>query len=217
MTARETEIAEREKRIQLIEARKAAEQQAIAIMVAAEAEKKAAADRAEAVRVAAEADAAQQAASPPRVLRRPRSSAPRRSRPSTRSRRRASARSTRPQHAVARADRHADPPGADRGAARRSSRNRSSRCRTSTASRSCRSTASTARRTGMPATAMAAGGGIADQAVEAALRYRSQAPLIDALMRELGLRGGDLNGMTAIAQDVPSSTPKPAAEPKATN
>ncbi len=57
ITTQQTEAAEREKAIELIEARKAAEQQAIAIQVAAEAEKAAAADRAEAVRIAAEAEA----------------------------------------------------------------------------------------------------------------------------------------------------------------
>ena len=41
------------------------------------------------------------------------------------------------------------------------------------------------------------GGGLADQAVAAALRYRSQAPLIDALMSELGLTGGTLDGLAA--------------------
>lgn len=56
-TARDTEIANREKEIQLIEARQAAEKEAIAIQVAAQAEKVAAADRAEAIRIAAEADA----------------------------------------------------------------------------------------------------------------------------------------------------------------
>ncbi|MDB5540067.1 MAG: flotillin [Devosia sp.] len=43
------------------------------------------------------------------------------------------------------------------------------------------------------------GGGIADQAVDAALRYRSQAPLIDALLAELGLKGGTLNGLVSSA------------------
>jgi uncharacterized membrane protein YqiK len=43
------------------------------------------------------------------------------------------------------------------------------------------------------------GGGIADQAVDAALRYRSQAPLIDALLSELGIKGGSLNGLVASA------------------
>ncbi len=57
ITARETARADREKAIELIEAHKAAEMQAIGVTVAAEAEKQAAADKAEAVRIAADADA----------------------------------------------------------------------------------------------------------------------------------------------------------------
>jgi len=60
ITARETEVAEREKAIQLIEARKAAEQTAIGIKVAAETEKLAAADSAEAIKIESEAQAARQ-------------------------------------------------------------------------------------------------------------------------------------------------------------
>ncbi len=56
-TARETEIAERAKRIELIQAAKEAERQALGIKVEAEAEKQAAADRAAAVRAAAEGEA----------------------------------------------------------------------------------------------------------------------------------------------------------------
>ena len=37
---------------------------------------------------------------------------------------------------------------------------------------------------------------LSDQVVNSALRYRSQAPLIDSLMNELGLKGGDINGLT---------------------
>ena len=58
VTSQQTEVAEREKAIELIEARKAAEQSAIAIKVAAEAEKLAAVDSAEAMRIEAEAEAA---------------------------------------------------------------------------------------------------------------------------------------------------------------
>jgi uncharacterized membrane protein YqiK len=47
--------------------------------------------------------------------------------------------------------------------------------------------------------------GLADQAVDAALRYRSQAPLIDALLNELGLSGASLSGLV-------SSAVKPAIE-----
>jgi uncharacterized membrane protein YqiK len=60
VTTRETEAAEREKAIRLIEARKAAEEAAIAVQVAAEAERLAAADRAEAVRIEAAAAAERQ-------------------------------------------------------------------------------------------------------------------------------------------------------------
>ncbi|MCZ4340934.1 flotillin family protein [Sphingomonadaceae bacterium G21617-S1] len=56
-TARETEVAERAKRIELIEAAKEAERGAIGVKVQAEAEKQAAADRAEALRAAAKGEA----------------------------------------------------------------------------------------------------------------------------------------------------------------
>jgi len=44
-------------------------------------------------------------------------------------------------------------------------------------------------------------GSLADQVVASALRYRSQAPLVDALMKEIGLSGGDLNGLSAALND----------------
>lgn len=56
-TARETEVAERQKRIELIDAAREAERAAIAIKVQAEAEAQAAADRAAALRAAAEGEA----------------------------------------------------------------------------------------------------------------------------------------------------------------
>ncbi|MCL2021368.1 MAG: flotillin family protein [Betaproteobacteria bacterium] len=39
-------------------------------------------------------------------------------------------------------------------------------------------------------------GNLADQAANAMLRYRAQQPLIDSLLRELGIKGGSLPGMT---------------------
>jgi uncharacterized membrane protein YqiK len=57
LTARETEIADRDKRIELIEAAKVAERDAISVKVEAEAEKDAAANRAEAVRLEASGEA----------------------------------------------------------------------------------------------------------------------------------------------------------------
>ncbi len=44
--------------------------------------------------------------------------------------------------------------------------------------------------------AAAGSGNLADQVVSSALRYRAQAPLIESLMKEVGISGTDLNGMT---------------------
>ncbi|WEK38751.1 MAG: flotillin domain-containing protein [Candidatus Brevundimonas colombiensis] len=42
----------------------------------------------------------------------------------------------------------------------------------------------------------AGGGNLSDQVVNSALRYRAQAPLVDQLLAEVGLSGADLNGLT---------------------
>lgn len=42
---------------------------------------------------------------------------------------------------------------------------------------------------------------LSDQMVNGALRYRAQAPLIDSLMNEIGIKGGDINGLTASLID----------------
>lgn len=47
------------------------------------------------------------------------------------------------------------------------------------------------------ASANAGDGNLADKVVSSALKYRAQAPLLDSLMKEVGLDGGDLNGLTA--------------------
>lgn len=49
-------------------------------------------------------------------------------------------------------------------------------------------------------TSLSSGGGdnLADSVTNAALRYRAQSPLIDSLMKELGIDGGDINGLTKI-------------------
>lgn len=41
-----------------------------------------------------------------------------------------------------------------------------------------------------------ASGGLADQVVSSALRYRAQAPLVQSILNEVGLDGADLNGLT---------------------
>lgn len=46
-------------------------------------------------------------------------------------------------------------------------------------------------------TAVQSNGSLSDQLVNSALRYRGQAPLIDSLMAEIGIKGGDINGLTS--------------------
>jgi uncharacterized membrane protein YqiK len=50
-------------------------------------------------------------------------------------------------------------------------------------------------------TAAPGSGNLADQVVTSALRYRAQAPLIESLMKEVGLSGNDLNGLTQSLSD----------------
>ena len=47
---------------------------------------------------------------------------------------------------------------------------------------------------------------LSDQVVNSALRYRTQAPLIDSLMNELGIQGGDINGLTQSLKPQITST-----------
>lgn len=52
------------------------------------------------------------------------------------------------------------------------------------------------------------GAGLADQVVSSALQYRAQAPLIDSILKEVGLSGGDLAGLagTANTPEFPGET-----------
>ncbi len=58
------------------------------------------------------------------------------------------------------------------------------------------------------------GGNLADQVINSALRYRGQAPLIDSLMAEIGLSGGDINGLTNINQGMAPPMPENSAPTK---
>ena len=58
------------------------------------------------------------------------------------------------------------------------------------------------------------GGGFADSVVNSALRFRAQAPLVDQLLREIGLEGGDIQRLAAGAAGT-LAAPKPAALPPA--
>lgn len=66
------------------------------------------------------------------------------------------------------------------------------------------------------------GGSLADQLVSSALRYRGQAPLVDSLMKEIGLSGGDLNAMTQAVKTVEPTAKtmtasRSSAEPEGTD
>lgn len=59
---------------------------------------------------------------------------------------------------------------------------------------------------------------LADQLVSSALRYRGQAPLVDSLMEEIGLKGGSLNALTSPLTETNGKTPtklEPKQETKA--
>jgi hypothetical protein len=43
-------------------------------------------------------------------------------------------------------------------------------------------------------------GNLADQVVNSALRYRGQAPLIDSLLAEIGMKSDDINGLTQMVK-----------------
>ncbi len=63
---------------------------------------------------------------------------------------------------------------------------------------------------GGPAASDGSGGGnIADNIVNSALRYRAQAPLLDSLLKEIGITGGDVTKFTGGLTDAP---PRPKKE-----
>jgi uncharacterized membrane protein YqiK len=203
-TSRQTAIAEREKAIQLIEARKAAEQQAISITVAAEAEKAAAVDRAEALRIAAEAEAEKARL------------AAKGSADSEKLRAEALAEVYKVEAEGKRSVNAANNT--------LSAEQIAMQVRVKLIEALPQIIAESVKpmqnidgikilhvdglngssQGGGGEGAGVAGGGLADQAVAAALRYRSQAPLIDALMSELGLSGGTLDGLAGSVTTAPA-------------
>ncbi|MBL8329559.1 MAG: flotillin family protein [Rubrivivax sp.] len=51
------------------------------------------------------------------------------------------------------------------------------------------------------------GGGFADNVVNSALRFRAQAPLVDQLLREIGIEGGDIQRLVGGASGGPAALP----------
>lgn len=200
VTSRQTEIAEREKQIELIEARKAAEQKAIAVTVAAEAEKQASTDRAEAVRIAADGGAQKErieaeAAADAEKLR---------------------ASALEATYKVEAEGKRAVNDAANILSAEQIAMQVKLELIKAMPEIIAQSVKPIENIDGIKILQVdgfgagggaaggegggAAQGGVADQAVAAALRYRSQAPVIDALLNELGMSGDSLNGLIGEAQ-----------------
>jgi len=60
------------------------------------------------------------------------------------------------------------------------------------------------------------GSGFADSVVNSALRFRAQAPIVDQLLREIGLQGGDIGRLVAGASGATAALP-PASTPMNTS
>lgn len=200
VTTRETEVAQREKAIELIEARKRAEQNAIALTVAAEAEKLAATDRAEAQRIDAEGVSAKarieaQGAAEAEKLR-------------SEALRQVYAAEAEGQRAINEAANLLSPeqiamqikqalikalPEIIEQSVKPMERIEGIKILHVEGLHGVRN--------GGGETNGASHGSLADQAVDAALRYRAQAPLVDALMRELGLSGADLSDLGKMIEN----------------
>ena len=210
-TARETEIADRGKRIELIEAAKEAERDAIAIKVQAEAEKEAAANRAAAIKVAAqgEADAEKLRAEAARVRFEVEAAG---------------------QRAINEA---ANLLSSDQislqtkmallkvlpEVVRESAKPLEAIDSIKIVQVDGISQNGGARHAGSAGVNGGGQGNLASDAVAAALSYRAQAPLIDGLMKELGLDGSSLDGLVsgaapARASDVVDAAPPASEKPK---
>ncbi|HBH89035.1 flotillin domain-containing protein [Ponticaulis sp.] len=207
VTSRETEIAERDKAIELIEAKKIAEQQAIAIKVAAETEKSAAADKAEAVRVEADAHAARL-----RIEAQGDADAEKLRAEALEAVYRVEAEGKR---AVNEAANVLSPEQIAMQIKQALIESLPAIIEQSVKPMEAIDSIKILNVEGLNGVANGAGGGgsaeggsVADQAVSAALKYRAQAPLLDSLMAELGLKGDALNHLTGAV----NGSDKPASD-----
>jgi len=202
-TARETEIAERQKAIELVEARKQAEREAIGIMVAADADKKAAADKAESLRVIATGEAdklkIEAKASAEAEIMKAQASEKSYS---------VEAEGTRSLHE---AENILDPAIIAMRIKMAIIENLDKIIRESVKPMEAIEgikiiqVSGLGGNTGAGSGGTEGGGNLADQLVNSALRYRGQAPLVDSLLKELGIIGGDINGLTAAIASQPVS------------
>ena len=182
ITVKETEIAERQKLIELVEAAKEAERQAIQVKVAATAEKEAAEDHALAVKTAAEGNAEAE---------------------------KLAAEAARMRYAVDAEGKRAINEAENLLAAEQIARQIKLALIAQLPEIIAQSVKPMERIEGIKIYQVEGLGGgsggssgagdgsgnLADQVVNSALRYRAQAPLVESLLKELGLQGGSLNGL----------------------
>jgi uncharacterized membrane protein YqiK len=205
-TVRETEVAERRKLIELVEARKQAEKDAISITVAAEAEKQAADDYAEAVRIRAKGDADKD-----RLTAAGRAEAEK-----------LEAEGARVRYEVEAEGKRAINESANTLSAEQIAMQIRMALIEHLPKIIAESVKPMERIDGIKIfqiDGLAAGGGqygagteagnvsLADQVVNSALRYRAQAPMIESLLNEIGLKGSELNGLTKIFNDKDQDQP----------
>lgn len=198
ITVRETQRAERQKAVELVAAKQAAEKDAIAITVAAEARKKAAIDDAEAIRIAAEADAEKE-----RLKAKGEADAKILLAQAMEKQYQVDAEGTR---AVNEANNILSSEQVEMQIRLALLKYLPEIIRESVKPMENIDDIKILQVTGLGGIAgnNAQGEGYADQGqislsdqvVNSALRYRTQAPLIDSLMNELGIQGGDINGLT---------------------
>ncbi len=203
MTARESERAEREKLIELVEARKQAERDAISITVAAEAEKQAAVDKAEARRTEAQGQSDQH-----RIVAEGEANAEVLRAEAAEKRYQVDADGTRKRHE---ADNLLSMDQIQMQIKLALIQNLSEIVRESVRPIEAIEGIKIYQVEGLGGAGTGyggsggsgdnAGGNLADQVVNSALRYRAQAPLLDALMEEVGLDPSDINGLTAPLRD----------------
>jgi len=197
ITVRETQRAERQKAVELVAAKQAAEKDAIAITVAAEAGKQAAADDAEAVRIAAEAQAEQA-----RLKAKGEADAKILLAQAMEKQYQVDADGTR---AVNEANNVLSPEQVEMQIRLALLKYLPEIIRESVKPMENIDDIKILQVNGLGNVGSATTGGdgaessqvaLSDQVVNSALRYRTQAPLIDSLMNELGIQGGDINGLT---------------------
>ncbi len=200
VTVRETEKAEREKAVELVQARQQAERQAISVQVAAEAEKLAAQDQAEAVSTLANAEAQKQritaqGESEAEVLRA--EAAAKRYAVDAEGRR-----------AINEADNILSAEQIAKQVRMALIEQLPEIIRQSVKPMEQIDGIKIIQVDGLNNSANSAEGGgtthdgsLADQLVNSALRYRGQAPLVDSLLADIGLQGGDINGITQSLRD----------------